>query len=169
MGSPRNTANRRRRISVDPAPACMRAPWPWGWHTQGEKDELTSCRGTVWSAWHSNSSESHQRGWKTRLPVKKVKGSHVVRGRQNSPVPARSQPLSAAEQECARVTGKAGGNGQNSSDGAAALTQDKTVGSRAWLHIQGLSECVGLHSIKGGDQANLVGRYRLGHWPVVPT
>ena len=21
------------------------------WHTQGEKDELTSCRGAVWSAW----------------------------------------------------------------------------------------------------------------------
>ena len=28
-------------------PACVRAPLEGGWHMQGEKDELTSCRGTV--------------------------------------------------------------------------------------------------------------------------
>ena len=29
---------------------CKHLSW-WRWHTQGEKDELTSCRGTVQSVW----------------------------------------------------------------------------------------------------------------------
>ena len=45
----------------------------WGWHTQGRKDELTSCRGTVLSAWQ-----------KTPVSPKRVSGRHVVRGRQSS-------------------------------------------------------------------------------------
>ena len=30
---------------------CANTFMPWGWHSQGGKDELTSCRGTVKSAW----------------------------------------------------------------------------------------------------------------------
>ena len=44
---------------------------------RGEKGELTSCTGTVQSAWLSTSSETQ--GGKTRLPAK-VSGRHVVRG-----------------------------------------------------------------------------------------
>ena len=58
-------------------------PFVPGWHTQGGKGELPSCRGTVQSAWQ-------------KLPVRreeeepgcpqKVSGRHVVRGRQSSPI-----------------------------------------------------------------------------------
>ena len=51
MGSPRHVDNRRRRARKGPEPACVRAPFHLlECHTQGEKDELTSCRGTVQSA-----------------------------------------------------------------------------------------------------------------------
>ena len=39
--------NRRRRTREGPEPACVQTPLVPGWHTQGGKDELTSCRGTV--------------------------------------------------------------------------------------------------------------------------
>ena len=57
---------------------------------------------------------------------------------------------------CARMTGKAGENGQHSGAGRQ-LTLDKTVGSRMWWHSR-------------PQQASatwLRGRYRLGHRPVV--
>ena len=38
---------RRRRTREGPEHACVPTPLKSGWHTQGEKDELTSCRGTV--------------------------------------------------------------------------------------------------------------------------
>ena len=48
MESPRHALNRRRRPRKGTEPACVRAPFcPMGWHMQREKDELTSCRGTV--------------------------------------------------------------------------------------------------------------------------
>ena len=48
MGSPRHVDNRRRRTREGPELACVRAPFHLlGWHMQGVKDELTSCRGTV--------------------------------------------------------------------------------------------------------------------------
>ena len=47
MGSPRQVHNTRRRTREGPEPACVQTPLHGGWHTQGEKDELTSCRGTV--------------------------------------------------------------------------------------------------------------------------
>ena len=48
MGSPRHATNRRRRTRKGPEPACVSSPlWALRWHTQGRKDELTSCRGTV--------------------------------------------------------------------------------------------------------------------------
>ena len=52
MGSPRHAENRRRRIRKDPEPACVQAPFREGGGTRrGEKGDLTSCRGTVESAW----------------------------------------------------------------------------------------------------------------------
>ena len=50
MGSPWHAVNRRRRTREGPEPACVLSPFRAGWHMQGEKDELTSCRGTVKSA-----------------------------------------------------------------------------------------------------------------------
>ena len=48
MGSPRHAVNRRRRTRKGPEPACVLSPFfELGWHMQGVKDELTSCRGTV--------------------------------------------------------------------------------------------------------------------------
>ena len=45
MESPRHVQNRRRRTREGPEPACVLPPKCVGWHTQGVKDELTSCRG----------------------------------------------------------------------------------------------------------------------------
>ena len=45
--------------------------------------------------------------------------------------PCPSQPCFGGSKGCARVTGKAGENGQNS-DVGRQLTLDKTVGSRVW-------------------------------------
>ena len=48
MGSPRHAVNRRRWTREGPEPACVLSPFGLsGWHMQGRKDELTSCRGTV--------------------------------------------------------------------------------------------------------------------------
>ena len=52
-GSPRHVHNRRRRTRKGPEPACVQPPKLLGWHMQGRKDELTSCRGTVQSAWQN--------------------------------------------------------------------------------------------------------------------
>ena len=49
---------------------------------QGEKDELTSCRGTVQSAWQK--PPVRRKGGRAGLPAR-VSGRHVVRGRQSSP------------------------------------------------------------------------------------
>ena len=56
--------------------------FPEGWHTQGWKDELTSCRGTVQSAWQK--PPVRRKGGRAGLPTR-VNGRHVVRGRQSSP------------------------------------------------------------------------------------
>ena len=45
--------------------------------------------------------------------------------------PCPSQPCFGGSKECARVTGKAGENGQNSGAGRQ-LNLDKTVGLRVW-------------------------------------
>ena len=46
MGSPRQAYNRRRRTRSRTCVCASTLP-EWGWHTQGRKDKLTSCRGTV--------------------------------------------------------------------------------------------------------------------------
>ena len=53
-----------------------------GWHIQREKDELTSCRGTVQSAWQI--PPVSREGGRAGLPAR-VSGRLVVRGRQSSP------------------------------------------------------------------------------------
>ena len=48
LGSPRQVGNRRRRTRKGPKPACVRAPLGYlSGARRGEKDELTSSRGTV--------------------------------------------------------------------------------------------------------------------------
>ena len=65
------------------------------------------------------------------------------------------------------VRGKAGEDGQNSGDGAAALTLDMTVGSQVWRHSQGLRQCEGsARSEVGTRKTSLQGRHRLGHQEV---
>ena len=89
-----------------------------GWHMQGGKDELTSCRGTVWSA--RQKPPVCRKGGRAGLPKK---GKWPPRGTGTTVL---TYPRSAP-----RGTGKAGENGQNSGAGRQ-LTLDKTVGSRVW-------------------------------------
>ena len=95
------------------------------WHTQGEKGELTSCRGTVWSAWQK--PPVRRKGGRAGLPAM-VSGRHVVRGRQSSPIlevsPGNRQ--SWWKRSIFRWNGR-------------QLTLDKIVGSRVWWHTQGSS------------------------------
>ena len=84
MGSPRQVSNRRRRTRKGPEPACVQHPTRTGWHTQGGKDELTSCRGTVQSVWQK--PPVRRKGGRAGLPARE-NGRHVVRGRQSSPTP----------------------------------------------------------------------------------
>ena len=74
-------SNRRRRTREGPEPACA-STYQGGWHTQGEKDELTSCRCTVQSAWQKH--PVRRKGGRAGLPAR-VSGLHVVRRRQSSP------------------------------------------------------------------------------------
>ena len=68
MGSPRQVRNRRQRTREGPEAACVQTPLQSGWHTQGGKDELTSCRGTVWSAWQK--PPVRRKGGRAGLPKK---------------------------------------------------------------------------------------------------
>ena len=104
MGSPRHATNRRRRIREGPELACVQTLFILlVWHMQGRKDELTSCRGTVQSAWQYLQQDANEQ--EPGCP-KRVSGRHVVRGRQSS----------LFLEVRARVTGKAGENGQNSGE-----------------------------------------------------
>ena len=99
----------------------------------------------------STSSEAQE--GKTRLPPR-VRGRHVVLGWQSSPIP-----------ECARVTGKAGENGQYWGNGAASqpgrdrrllgpVTHPRPRRAPARSEVE-------------TQEAWLRGRYRLVHPPVV--
>ena len=90
--------------------------------------ELTSCRGTVQSAWQK--PPGSRQGGRAGLPAR-LSGRHVVRGDSPHLHPCPSQPCFGSSKGCARVTGKAGENGQYSGAGLQ-VTQDKTVGSRVW-------------------------------------
>ena len=76
-----------------------------GWHTQGEKDELTSFRGTVQSAWQK--PPVSRKGGRAGLPKKRKwpprgTGTTVL----TYPCPTSSR-VSVAVRGCARVRGKA--------------------------------------------------------------
>ena len=87
---------------------------------------------------------------------KRVSGRHVVRGRQSSPIPAPASRVSGlAVRGRARVTGKAGENGQNSGE---------VGGSSAWTRPSAPEYGDTLKAL-AGDQRPLQGR--LGHRPVV--
>ena len=99
------------------------------WHMQEVKDELTSCRGTVQSAWQKPSVS--RKGGRAGLPKKgkwppRDTGMTVL----TFSCPTTSR-VSVAVRRRARVTGKAGENGQHSGAGRQ-LSLDKTVGSRVW-------------------------------------
>ena len=79
----------------------------------GTKNELTSCRGTVLSAWQ-NPPVSRKEG-RTELPAR-VNGRHVVWRRQSSPIPVQEPAVNRDSKVFARVTGKAGENGQHSGE-----------------------------------------------------
>ena len=74
--------DRRRRTREGPELACVLSPNLLGWHMQERKDELTSCRGTVQSAWQI--LPVRRKGGRAGLPAR-ASGRHVVRGRQSSP------------------------------------------------------------------------------------
>ena len=107
---------------------CANTLWYTGWHTQGEKDELTSCRGTV--AWQK--PPVRRKGGRAGLPA---------RVSPHLPCPTASR-VSVAVRGRARVTGKAGENGQNSGE---------VGGSSAWTRPSA-PECGDTLKALAGDQ-----------------
>ena len=103
MRSPRHAINRRRWTREGPELACVQTLFQSVWHTQGEKDEFTSCRGTVQSAWQK---PPVSRKGKAGPPVK---GKLPLRGTGATgltcPCPTASR-FSVAVWSCAQVTGK---------------------------------------------------------------
>ena len=103
MGSPRHVCNRRRRTREGPEPASWYRPVNVG----------------------KTSSESRRRENRAAR-----KGKWSPRGTGTTVLyPCPSQPCFGGSKVCARVTGKAGENGQYSGEMG---TLDKTVGSRVW-------------------------------------
>ena len=118
-----------------------------GWHMQGEKGELTSCRGTVQSETQRRKSRAARKGkWPPRGT-----GTTVL-----------TYPGSAP-----RGTGRAGENGQNSGEmgGSSSWTRPSAPGCGDTLKAL----ASGQRLIKGGDRPRrrLRGRCRLGYRPVV--
>ena len=149
MGSPRHAPNRRRRTREGPEPACVHKPLVYGGGTRRwEKDELTSCRGTVKSAWQ-------------KPPVRR-KGEELGCPKKGKWSPRR-RDSSHLSQKCAQVTG----NGQHSGE---------MGGSSAWTRPSA-PECGDTLKALAGDQRPILGgdrprrrlwgRHRLGHRPVV--
>ena len=97
-------------------------PFTCGVAHAGVKDELTSCRGTVQSAWQK--PPVRRKGGRAGLHAR-VSGRHVVRGRQSSPT------LEVRLGEQARLV--------KTVNIQVRLSLDKTVGSRVWRHTQGSS------------------------------
>ena len=109
---------------------CASTLWTGGWHTQVEKDEFSSCRGTVKSAWQK--PPVRRKGGRAGLPAR-VSGRHVVRGTDRPHTYPGSAP---------RGTGKAGENGQNSGE---------VGGSSAWTRPSA-PECGDTLKALAGDQ-----------------
>ena len=118
---------------------------------QGEKDDLTSCRGTVQSAWQ-------------KPPVRRKGGRAGLPKRCKWPPRGTGTTVPHLSWKCAQVTGNAGENGQNSGE---------MGGSSPWTEPSA-PECLKTlagdqRPIWGGDRPRrrLQGRHRLGHRPVV--
>ena len=156
MGSPMQARNRRRRTRKGPEPACVREhPFNrWGWHTQGGKDESTSCRGTVQSAWQK--PPVRRKGGRAGLPAR-VSGRQVVRGRQSSPTLKVRLGEQAMLVKTVKISGKVGGS--------SAWTRPSAPECGDTLKALAGDQ----RPILGGDRPRrrLRGRYRLGHRPVV--
>ena len=73
-----------------------------------------------------------------RAAQKRVRGRHVLRGRQSSPIPAQASRVSVAVRGV-RVTGKAGENGQHSGEMGDSSLWTRPSATRVWRHTQGSS------------------------------
>ena len=95
MGFPRQVVNRWRRTREGPEPARVLPPMLLVWHMHGRKDELTSCRGTVQSAWQK--SPVSREGGRAGLPKK---GKWQPRGTGTTVLsyPCSSQPCTTARE-----------------------------------------------------------------------
>ena len=132
----------------------MQTPSGSGGTRRGEKDELTSCRGTVQSAWQK--PPVRRKGGRAGLP-KRVSGRHVVRGRQSSPT------LEVRLGEQARQVN-------------TVKIQVRWAACSPWRRPSA-PECGDALKVLAGDQRpflggdlprrRLRGRYRLGHRSVV--
>ena len=98
----------------------------------GRKGEITSCRGTVQSAWQKH--PVRRKGGRAGLPVR-VSGRHVVRRTDRHHL----------SWKCAQVTGKAGENGQNSGE---------MGGSSPWTRPSA-PECGDTLKALAGDQRSI--------------
>ena len=93
MGSPRRARN-RWRTRTGPEPAVCASTLFVGRGTRGEGERRRGEERSNVLPWYrldgavSTSSQTHKRG-KAGLPVKRLSGRHVVRGRQSSPIPAQ--------------------------------------------------------------------------------
>ena len=112
--------------AADRTCVCANTLYPQRWHTQGRKSELTSCRGTVPSAWRK--PPVRRKGGRTGLSARES-GRHVVRERQASPI----LEVRPGNRQGWWKRSKFRWGGQQ-------LTLDKTVGSQVWRHTQGSSK-----------------------------
>ena len=118
------------RTREGPELACVCIPV---WHSQGEKGELSSCRGTVQSAWCSTSSKKAlTREGRPGCPQGSVVATWYGDDSPHQSLP-NSQPCVGGSKGTACEKGQYSGAGRQ-------LTLDKTVGSRVWRHTQGSSE-----------------------------
>ena len=128
-GVPKACRKQAARTRKGPEPACVLSPLRW---------RVARREGRM--NWHLAVVPSSRRGQNLQLVAKeeepgfpkRVSGRHVVWGTTVLTYPCPSQPCFGSK-GCARVTGKAGENGQNSGAGRQ-LTLDKTVASRVWWH-----------------------------------
>ena len=119
-----------------------------GWHTQGVKDELTSCRGTVQWAWQ-------------KPPVSREGGRAGLLQKGKRPPRGTGTTVLTYPGSAPRVSGKAGENGQNSGEmgGSSPWTRPSAPGCGDTLKALAGDQ----HPIWVGDcpRRRLRGRYRL--------
>ena len=96
---------------------CANTFYLWGWHTQEEKDELTSCRGTVQSG-------------RQKPPVRFKGGRAGLSKKGKWPPRGTGTTVLTYPGSAPRVTGKAGENGHHSGEvGGSSPGQDRRLPS----------------------------------------